>query len=239
MKIAFISDIHGNAVALEAVIEHIKKQQIEKVYVLGDICYRGPNPKRSLDLVRSLQTEVIKGNADEWVIRGVEPGEVPDKALELMNKERDWTVSQLDQSDMEYLDSLPKEINFSAHGVSFSLFHATPDNLFDVILPNTDDEILQTKLMSAAEADIYVYAHIHKPYIRYLKGKAIMNIGSVGLPFDGLAKASYGIVEITEDGITTSIERVRFDIEQVTMQYKALGYPNADMMIQVLRNARI
>jgi putative phosphoesterase len=239
MKIAFISDIHGNAVALEAVIENIKKKQIDKVYVLGDICYRGPNPKRSLDLVRSLHTEVIKGNADEWVIRGVRHGEVPDKVLELMNMERDWTVSQLDQSDIEYLDSLPTEINFSAHGVSFSLFHATPDSLFDVILPNTDDETLQTKMMSAAEADLYVYAHIHKPYIRYLKGKAIMNIGSVGLPFDGLAKASYGIVEITEDGIRTSIERVSFDLEQVILQYKELDYPNADMMIQILRNASV
>jgi putative phosphoesterase len=239
MKIAFISDIHGNAVALEAVLADISKKQVEKVYVLGDICYRGPQPKRSLDLVRSLHTEVVKGNADEWVVRGVKLGEVPDPVLGVMNMERDWTVSQLAGSDIEYLDSLPREINVEVEGVSFHLFHATPDSLFDIILPNADDETLQTKMMSAVEANLYVYAHIHKPYIRFMKGKVIMNIGSVGLPFDGLNKASYGIVEVTEDGFRTSIERVSFDLEKVVRQYKDVDYPNADMMIQILRNAGV
>lgn len=64
MKIAFISDIHGNAVALESVLEDIDKKNVDRIIVLGDICFRGPEPKRSLDLVRSLDTYVIKGNAD-------------------------------------------------------------------------------------------------------------------------------------------------------------------------------
>lgn len=239
MKIAFISDIHGNAVALEAVLEDINKKQVDKIYVLGDLCYRGPEPKRSLELIRSLQTEVIKGNADEWVVRGVRSGEVPDKVVNTMNVERDWIVSQLAQSDIQYLDNLPKEIKVTVEGMSFYAFHATPDSLFDIILPNVDDETLQLKMMSFVEANLYVYAHIHRPYIRYLSGKVIMNIGSVGLPFDGLTKASYGMVEINEDGFRTSIERVDFDIEKVIHQYREKDYPNADMMIQVLRNARI
>jgi putative phosphoesterase len=239
MKLAFISDIHGNAVALEAVLEDVSKKQVDKVYVLGDICYRGPEPKRSLDLIRSLHTEVIKGNADEWVVRGVRQGEVPDKILQLMNTERDWIVSQLDQADIEYLDSLPTEINSTVEGISFHAFHATPNSLFDIIPPNADDETLQSKMMSTVEANLYVYAHIHKPYIRYLDGKVIMNIGSVGLPFDGMNKASYGIVEIQEVGFRTSIERVSFDIEKVIQQYQEKDYPNADMMTQVLRKARI
>ncbi len=77
MKLAFISDIHGNAIALDAVLQDISAKNADKVFVLGDICYRGPEPKRALDLVRSLNCEVIKGNADEWVIRGVREGEVP------------------------------------------------------------------------------------------------------------------------------------------------------------------
>ena len=76
MKIAFISDIHGNAVALDAVLNDIEKKKVDKIYVLGDISYRGPEPKRALELVRSLNTDVIKGNADEWVVRGVREGEV-------------------------------------------------------------------------------------------------------------------------------------------------------------------
>lgn len=238
MKIAFISDIHGNAVALDAVLKDIKEKGIEAIYVLGDICYRGPEPKRSLQLVQSLQTKVIKGNADEWVVRGVHKGEVPDKALELMNLERDWTAAQLDAEDMAYLQSLPEQLTITEKGMTIHAFHATPVSLFDVVLPGEPDEGLEEKLISHQNADILIYAHIHKPYIRYIKGKAIMNIGSVGLPFDGLRKASYGIVEIEEGHVQTSIVRVETDVEKVVSQFKAADYPNL-RMIDVVQNASL
>ncbi|WP_368666362.1 metallophosphoesterase [Ammoniphilus sp. CFH 90114] len=119
MKIALISDIHGNAVALEAVLDDIKKQDADKIYVLGDLCYRGPEPKRALELIRGLNTEVIKGNADEWVVRGVRAGEVPEKLIELMNHEREWTVSKLEPLDMEYLASLPNSFTVPSRGQKY------------------------------------------------------------------------------------------------------------------------
>jgi putative phosphoesterase len=240
MRLAFISDIHGNAVALEHVLADIDKKNIDKIYVLGDLCYRCPEPKRSLDLIRALNTEVIKGNADEWVVRGVRMGEVPEKALEMMSLERDWIVSQLEQPDLDYLDKLPTEINLHIEEVNIHLFHATPDSLFEAVLPSVDDETIQSKLMSAKEdAQIYIYGHIHKSYIRYLQGKMVINTGSVGLPFDGLALASYAIVEIIEGNISTSIERVSYDVEIVAKQYSESNYPNAEMMIKVLRNGSL
>ncbi|PAE44564.1 metallophosphoesterase family protein [Bacillus sp. 7884-1] len=239
MKIAFISDIHGNAIALEAVLEDIEKQGIDKIYVLGDICYRGPEPKRSLDLVRSLHTEVIKGNADEWVVRGVSEGEVPEKALELMNLERQWIVEQLEPSDIDYLNNLPSQLNLSFEDVGISAFHATPTSLFDIVLPNADDNQIEYSLMHEQEAQVYVYAHIHKPYIRFLNGKVIMNIGSVGLPFDGLTKASYGLVEIEDGHLKTSIRRVSYELERVVALYHEVNYPNAEMMSKIIRTAKI
>ncbi|NHN34474.1 metallophosphoesterase family protein [Paenibacillus agricola] len=239
MKIAFISDIHGNAHALEQVLADIKQKQVDLIYVLGDLCYRGPEPKRSLDLVRALNTEVIKGNADEWVVRGVREGEVPEKALAMMNRERDWTVFHLDPADVDYLKQLPSELHLSIEGVKIHAFHATPHSLFDIIAPGVDDATLQSSLMSAADSQIYVYAHIHKPYIRYLQGKVIINTGSVGLPFDGLPMASYATVEITAAGIRTAIERVHTDVESVVRQYEESRYPNAAMMTNVLRNGSV
>ena len=239
MKIAFISDIHGNAIALEAVLEDLKKKNIEKICILGDICYRGPEPKRSLELIQSLQAEVIKGNADEWVVRGVRQGEVPDGALEMMNKEREWIISNLESTDIGYLSQLPTELHLNEHGIEIFAFHATPTSLFEVIPQNAEDCLLHEKVLSKNDATIYLYAHIHKPYIRYINGRVIMNIGSVGLPFDGVTKASYGIITIDESGFSTSIERVGYDIEKVMKQYREASYPNADMMIQVLKNGRI
>ncbi|MBW7454965.1 metallophosphoesterase family protein [Paenibacillus sepulcri] len=239
MRAAFISDIHGNSVALQAVLEDIRKKAIDQIYVLGDLCYRGPDPKGSLALVQSLHTRVIKGNADEWVVRGVLPGEVPDKVIDMMNTERDWTVSRLDQQDIGYLNGLPTRLHLDMEGVSVSAFHATPDSLFDVVLPGGEDELLEEKLMSGADADIFIYAHIHKPYIRYIKGRVLMNIGSVGLPFDGMKKASYAIVEAVQGSISCSIERVDFDIEEVIRQYGEGQYPNAEMMARILRIASV
>jgi putative phosphoesterase len=240
MRVGFISDIHGNAVALEAVLDDLRKNGIEKTFVLGDLCYRGPEPRRSLDLVRSLNAEVIKGNADEWVVRGVQKGEVPDQALEIMNIEREWTVSQLEPADLDYLKNLPTQINFEANGVAINAFHATCDSLFEVVLPDADDQTIETKLTQTSDAQIYVYAHIHKPYIRYINGKIIMNIGSVGLPFDGMAKASYGLIEIEANGnLKTSIQRVGYDIEKTAKLYQDNNYPNAEMMIGVIRNGRL
>ena len=238
MKIAFISDIHGNAIALNAVLKDIEKNGVDKIYVLGDICYRGVEPKRSLELVRQLDTDVIKGNADEWVVRGVEKGEVPKHALEIMNKERDWTLAQLDADCIEYLRNLPTELKMDIGNLKVHAFHATPNSLFNVVLPDESDEMLQNKLMEQ-DADIYLYAHIHKPFIRYINGKCIMNIGSVGLPFDGLKKSSYGLLEIKEDGWQTSIVRVNYEISQVITMFKESDYPNTEQLMKILNTGSL
>ncbi len=236
MKYAFISDIHGNAVALEAVLKDISAKDVDKIIVLGDLCFRGPEPKRALDLVRSLETDVIKGNADEWVIRGIKKGEVPDNALEIMNKERDWCVSKLDKKDIDYLLNLPETYKLTIESMDISGFHATPDSLFEIVPPHADNQTVLEKLMKGDEK-IFVYGHIHTPYIRYINGKVVINTGSVGLPFDGMAKASYAIVEITSGNFRTSIERVDFDVEKVCSQYKNSDYPNKEFVINLLRNA--
>ena len=237
MKIAFISDIHGNANALEAVIDDIHQKKVDKIIVLGDLAYRGPEPKRAIDLIQGLNATVIKGNADEWIVRGVNKGEVPDAALDTMNKERDWTVSQLTQTDLDYLANLPTEIRFEEKGILFHAFHATPTSLFDVVLPNTKNEEIESKLMGK-EADVYLYGHIHKPYIRTINGKTVINLGSVGLPFDGVTKASYAIVELHNNGIGASIERVRYDLVETIDKYKEVNYPNVTLMKEIIQNAK-
>lgn len=238
MKLAFISDIHGNAIALDAVLSDIKTKNVDKVFVLGDICYRGPEPQRALDLIRSLDCDVIKGNADEWVARGVQQGEVPNHVLELMNKERDWIVSQLSDESIDYLRELPTQLNLVIEGIRIHAFHATPDSLFEVVPPSVSDETILEKLVTT-DADLFIYAHIHKPYIRFINGKCIVNIGSVGLPFDGLNKASYSLVEITEGTIQTSNVRVSYDVQKVVEQYKNVEYPNAEMMSNVVLQGKL
>ncbi len=238
MKLAFISDIHGNAIALDAVLKDIEHKEIDKIYVLGDLCYRGPEPKRSLDLVRSLDTDVIKGNADEWVVRGVQNGEVPEQVFEMMNEERDWTYSRLNSDSINYLSQLPTELNLEFSNFKIHAFHATPLSLFDVVQPHEHDDLIEEKLMNR-DAGLYIYGHIHKPYVRNINGKCIVNTGSVGLPFDGLNMASYVVVDVDKGSFQVSIVRVKYNEHDVIGQFRESDYPNKNMMENILANARI
>jgi putative phosphoesterase len=224
LKAAFISDIHGNATALESVLNDLEKRQVDQIFILGDLCYRGPEPRRSLELVRSLHSPVIKGNADEWVVRGVRKGEVPDQALEMMNLEREWTMTQLDEESLKYLDGLPTELKLEFGGKKVHAFHATPDSLLDVVSPFEKNEVLLEKMMKE-DADLYIYAHIHRPYVRYLNGRCIMNIGSVGMPFDTIGISSYGLIDIEDNCFQTSIVKVNFNLQKVIRQMDEFRYP--------------
>ena len=238
MKLAFVSDIHGNAVALDAVLEDIKKRGIDQIIVLGDICYRGPEPKRSLDLVRSLNTDVIKGNADEWIVRGIKKGEVPENIHSLMSKERDWSVSKLDDDSVKYLQNLPEELTLDFDSIKIHVFHATPTSLFDVVQSDESNEKVLDKLVTK-DADIFIYGHIHKSFVRFIDGKCVVNTGSVGLPFDGLNKASYAIVEINESNFDISIARVDYDVNKVVKQFEESDYPIREVMTRMLNTATV
>lgn len=239
MRVAFIADIHGNLVALDAVLADIEKRKVDRIAVLGDIVYRGPEPKRTLERVRSLCADVLKGNADEWTVRGVRPGEAPEAMLEMMNREREWTASQLDGEDLQYLRNLPESLELDlSENVRVRAFHATPDSLFDVIPPETDAETLKARMMKPSGFQLFICAHIHLPYVRYIDGRCIVNTGSVGLPFDGLSRASYALVEAEKDRFRATIERVPYDVEQVVKQYRDFDYPNRDLLIRVVREAR-
>ncbi|GAE34622.1 metallophosphoesterase family protein [Halalkalibacter akibai] len=234
MRIAFLSDIHGNATALEAVLRDVRFHQVDKICFLGDLCFRGPEPKRVLDIIRSLDAEVIKGNADEWLVRGIKENEVPANAIEIMNQERDWTLQRLDEDDLAYLANLPTELVLEDGLDSIvHAFHATPDSLFDVVLADETAKIEET-IMQRDEADLYVYGHIHHPFIRSMHGKNVVNTGSVGMPFDGHPLASYLIADIEEGRHRLHIHRVPYNREHVVEIYKQGGYPNIETMGRVI-----
>lgn len=239
MRVAFIADIHGNGVALDAVLEDIEKRKVDRVAVLGDIAYRGPEPKRVLRRVRNLSADVIKGNADEWTVRGVRTGEVPETVREMMNRESRWTAARLDDEDLQYLRDLPESLELKlSETLRVHAFHATPESLFDVIPPETDAATIKERMMNRRGIRLFIYAHIHLPYVRYIDGRCIVNTGSVGLPFDGLPQASYALVEAEEDRFRVTIERVPYDVEKVVKQYRDYDYPNSDLLIRVVRKAQ-
>lgn len=234
MRFAFLSDIHGNATALEAVLNDLQTKQIDQTYILGDLCFRGPEPKRVLELVQASGARVIKGNADEWLVRGFKDGEVPVERLEMFNKERDWTLGRLSQEDLDYLKNLPTELVIDdGQDLVIHAFHASPSGLFTAI-DGDETEKIENELMGRDEADIYIYGHTHHPYVRSLHGKNVINTGSVGMPFDGHPLASYIILDIEDGSHSVQLNRVPYNREHVVEIYKQSGYPNIEAMSAVI-----
>lgn len=227
MKLAILSDVHGNEAALQAVLEDIQAQNVTDILMLGDISYRGPKPKECLNLIRSRADKVIKGNADAWAVRGIKEGEVPEAAYEMMQAEQTFTSSFLTAEDLRYLDELPAtaEIPLTNKRQLFAC-HATPESLFDVITNEAPNEAYSTFFNADPRAEFFTYGHIHLSYFRQIDGKKLFNPGSIGLPFDGDPRASYVILSREED-IHLQFRRVSYDIDQAVKDLHETGYPEA------------
>ncbi|GMA63200.1 metallophosphoesterase family protein [Alicyclobacillus fastidiosus] len=238
MRVAFISDIHGNAVALRAVLDDIRSLGCDKVYVLGDICYRGPDPKACLELVQSAAADVLKGNADEWVVTGIQPGQVSEDRFVMMSAERQFTVSQLTTGDIQYLEQLPMTLSERVNGVEWFAFHATPHDLFAVLQEFADEQTVEQKVFCGHDANVFLYGHIHLPYVRQIGDRTLLNLGSVGLPFDGIPQASYAVVEFHRARVDINLRRVPYDVDAAIRRLREVDYPNVPYLTRLLREAR-
>lgn len=227
MKLAILSDVHGNEAALQAVLADAKSQNVTDILMLGDIAYRGPKPKECVNLIRTHAEKVIKGNADAWAVRGIQSGEVPASALEMMQAEQSFTSALLTAEDLNYLDQLPHTLELPlTNKRQLFAFHATPESLFDVVANDAPNDEFAAFTKALPRAEFFVYGHIHYSHYRHIDGKKIINPGSVGLPFDGDPRASYAILS-REDDIQLQFRRVSYDIDKAVQDLHDTGYPQA------------
>lgn len=187
MKIAIISDIHGNLEALKETLKDIEKRKADKIICLGDTIAKGVHPKECLELVRKNCEIVLQGNCDAHFSaehRNIE------EMSEQEQKRIKWNQSLINKEDREYLLNLPFCYEFYMSGSLVRLFHATPNANNKAIL-NVDS--IETKYqmflpskntVSQMKADVVVYGHIHHPYMDKIYNKTLINVGSVGNSFD-------------------------------------------------------
>ena len=189
MKIAIISDIHGNLEALKTTLEDIEKRNVDKIICLGDIVMKGVHSKECVRLIKERCDIVLRGNCDRHFSK---ENEDINKFPEQEQKRIKWMRELLSDEDRQYLLNLPYCHEFYMSGSLVRLFHATPEVDNDAIL-NVDK--IQTKLemfypsentMSQEVADVVIYGHIHHPYLDRLYNKTLINVGSVGNSFDAI-----------------------------------------------------
>lgn len=234
MKIAIISDIHGNLEALKATLKDIEKRKVDKIYCLGDTIAKGVHPEECIELIRENCEVVLQGNTDEYFSKEHNLEEKPEIEQERIK----WNQSLISQNNSEYLQSLPFSYEFYMSGRLVRIFHATPwannKPILNQDMPYTKYEMfLPTEnTVSNKIADVVIYGHIHHQFMDKIYNKTLINAGSVGNSFDTIRNKSkdgnilettcsnYVIIEGNydckeyEDEISFEFVRLQYDIEQ-------------------------
>lgn len=234
MRVAVISDIHGNELAFEAVLHDLAEQPgIDQTVIAGDLCLNGPRPRQTLEMVRELGCPVIQGNVDAEVANGA-PDKGPKKRTTVS-----WTREEIGQSGIDYLAGLPFSQRIAGPEDDLLIVHANPLNLDDAIFPNAPDSDLQ-RLLGGLDDEIgaLAFGHLHIAYTRRWRQLLLADVASCGLPRDEDLRAAYGILTGQNGAWQAEIRRVAYDVEAMVKQIKTCGMPNADKRVKTLLEAR-
>lgn len=243
MRIAFISDIHGNFTALQAVLADIKKQGADQTICLGDTISLGPQPLETLNTLKELNSVYIMGNHDEAILD-------PEKAAELEITEHlvpdlYWCRERLASSDFEFIKSFKgtHEITFP-NDVQLLAFHGSPISTTDIIQATTASELLD-EYFTGQPATVFIGGHSHIQMYRRHGKKLILNTGSVGNAFEFafspgnpprlLPWAEYAIVDQSGNSFDVDLRRVYFDIDALLKFVKESGLPGTDWWLRQYR----
>lgn len=225
MKIAILSDIHGNVPALEAVTAHVQQWQPDEIVVAGDIVNRGPLSLACWQFVAERAAvdgwQVMRGNHEGYILHRDNPDDLREGPLFEMTQLSYWTYLQLDTA-VPLLADLPETITlFAPDGQEVRVRHASMHHDRDGLFPEADESTLAAQIAPAPA--VFGTAHIHRPFIRQVNGTLVVNAGSVGSPADKDRRASYTQIVWDEGAWQAEIIRVPYDMERAGQDYFSSG----------------
>ena len=248
-RLAVLSDIHGNLMALEAVLADVQARGTPDAYwVLGDLAAFCPWPAETLERLRSLPNgSFLQGNTDRYVVTGRRPEMIVRSAQDwakapdwLAGRDANfrWTVERLSYADYEFLRDLPLRLEMDVPGYGRVVgVHAVPGDDETVILPDTPDEEIRPHL-AQLEARMLLYGHTHRPVDRTVDEVRWVNDGSVGLPLDGDTRPAYALLDFTAKECQVTVHRVTYDRDAVIAALERVEHPGRGWAIPILRTGR-
>jgi putative phosphoesterase len=226
--IAVISDIHGNSLALRAVLDDIRGREIGATYCLGDLVGYGPDPNGVIDLIRGADIPTIMGNYDDGI--GWERGDcgcfyATAEAKRLGAASYAFTVREVTNDRKAFLRGLPGELHLTPGGARLHLVHGSPRKINEYLLRDRDERTF-VRLAQTETDDVLVFGHTHDPWHRTIGDVLFVNVGSVGRPKDGDPRAMYTVLR-SGAGRHVEVETVRvvYDIEATAQAIVAAGLP--------------
>ncbi len=229
MKIAVLSDIHGNVPALTAVIDDILRWQPDQIIVNGDVVNRGPYSKKVLEMLQSEipKATLLSGNHESFVIHCADNIYDPEHEKYDMQCFAQWSAEQIGSEWIEKIKQWGNHVDLNdlEGGSSFHVTHGSRIGNRDGISARTNDEDLPAKL--GEPRDLFVASHTHKAMVRYFNGNIVVNTGSVGQPLDDDARASYGKFTFIQGKWQVNIARVEYDKVQAEKDFHESGFLEA------------
>jgi putative phosphoesterase len=214
MRLGVISDVHGNRVALEAVLDDLP--DVDRLVCAGDVVGYNPWPADCVAAMRDRSIPTVMGNHDRAVA-----GETPFRFNSMAAAGVDYARERLDDDGLAWLADLPSER--AVAGGRVKLVHGHPDDPDRYTYP----EEFSARMLQGE--DLLVTGHTHVQGHRVFEEGVVMNPGSVGQPRDGDPKSGYAVVELSEgsggDAVTVEERRVAYDVDEVVTAVEEAGLP--------------
>jgi len=235
-RVAVITDIHANVTALRAALDAIEAIGVDALYCGGDLVGYGPHPNEVCALIEERAIPTIYGNYDHSIARDLEDcgcAYVTQQDRELGQRSVDWTLAHTDAASKGFMRTLPFDLRFDLGERRVRLVHGSPRKVNEYLFEDKPARTFE-RIAAAADCDVLVFGHTHKPWVHEYGGVLFVNCGSVGKPKDGDPRAAFALLEHDEAGaVQVSIERVPYDAEAVARELAAVGLPSeyADKLV--------
>lgn len=234
MRLGLIADIHGNRLALDAVLDELERERIDELICLGDVAV-GPQAVEALARLKALGCPVVMGNWDAYFLGGFreEESEVARMLVEM----GEWWAGKLSAEDRDYIrtfeGSIERRLGDGAQARLLA-FHGSPRSFEDFIFATTPDREVE-QMLDGEHATLLTGGHTHFAMVRRHQGALIVNPGSVGLPFAEKAPvmrinpwAEYGILEVDDGRLSVDLRRTQYDVDALLELIRGSGMPHAD-----------
>lgn len=246
MRIAILADVHGNLPALEAVLQDLTAQAVDRVVVNGDSVNRGPQSVEVMQTLQQLEHQAIMGNHDDVMLMIVERRDVE---VDPWYLDPFWRSAKLAAEEVEAagllgtIRAMPLTLRVEEPGApSLLISHGSPRHYREGIGPQTTPEVI-SEITQEYPADVLVGSHTHRPYQATWGRYTVLNTGSVGSPFTGDPRAHYLILELANGRWVPEFRRVPYDRSRALAAYVETGMLergglSATIFREELRHAR-
>ena len=234
MRLAVISDIHGNLTALETVLADAGRRGVAQYLCLGDVAATGPQPHEVVARLRELGCPVVMGNMDAWLLDP--PADDAETVEERQIEEIDrWCASQLTDEDRNSLRAYRSVVDLELEDVRLLGVHGSPRSFNERMLATTPGAELD-EMLGAARANLVLSGHTHAAMLRRHRALLLVNPGSVGLPHDQAPApygtrnppwAEYAVITFEQGRLGIELVRVAVERERIVAPALASGMPHA------------